>query len=219
MQPFSRWISRAGLIQAAIALGLLTFISDLAKAQPEDVITPQVREQISADVKTYSTTLDGFLRAFNDFEREALNAKGGNQDTLGDLRRRSGDLKRQLDTLQRTASSVVQKLKSNNKFSADLDTFVEAYMKRKGYDDAARIIARHNGSRALLTSLNQLFNDERAEIEKLVNNALSQRAHAAPVIAFGRGFACAVMGAKLLLKTLLSTDTRGDADDVKQMCT
>lgn len=198
-------------------------LNDVAPA--DDFIARPLRTQLAPEIDRLSTTCDDFLSRLTSFKRDVAEFKGkplnGKQQSQLGVERNG--LNQQLDSLRRSVNGIIQKLRDNNKFTPELDSYINAYLREKG-GDAAEVLGHiksRNGAVNLLGSLGQLFTAERSAIEKLELEGLSggiARHHVCPFVAANDRFVCDLLAARLILKALVVTDKPKDANDFVREC-
>ena len=117
----------------------------------------------------------------------------------------------------------MQTLKNNQKFTPELDSYINAYLRDKGGNTARLLpyIEQDNGPRGLFNSANQLFGDQRSATQQLLRDAISDGTsnnHASSLPSVSSRFVCGVLAIKLVIKTLKGNDTPKDADDFIKQC-
>lgn len=219
----------AALLALALAVVPANAFREHSGASPEpDFIPKQLQSQLTSDVDRFSNTSDQYLRDWAVFQQRAaeIKKKGGasvSAKERSELGAAATALNRQLDVLVSSLGNIVQKLKDNQKFTAELDSYINAYLRAKG-GNAARLlphIEQDNGPRALFGSANQLFSDQRAATQQLLRDAISDGTsnnHARSLPANVNRFVCGVLTFKLIVKTLRGNDTPKDADDFVKQC-
>lgn len=212
---------------ALLALALAGVPTNASAAPAPDFIPKQLQNQLAGDVDRFSNTSDQYLRDWASFQQRAAELKkkgaGVSAKERSELGAAATALNRQLDVLISSFSNIVQKLKDNQKFTAELDSYINAYLKSKGGNYARLLphIEQDNGPRAFLGSSNRLFSDQRATTQQLLRDAISDGTsnnHARSLPANVNRFVCGVLAFKLIVKTLRGNDTPKDADDFVKQC-
>jgi hypothetical protein len=94
-----------------------------------DFLGRPLRTQLAPDIDRFSTTCDDFIAHLASFKRDVAEFKGkplnGKQQSQLGVERNGLD--QQLDDLRRLLNNIGQKLRDNNKFTPELDSFINDY--------------------------------------------------------------------------------------------
>lgn len=101
-----------------------------------------------SDIKTLSIALGRFLAKADPLEGKASVAKGDLDAVLAN----ADDVKRAVPAFQRAVSSAIAKLQANGRWTADLDSFVEAQLRARGATNTLNFVRLNGGVRAALQS-------------------------------------------------------------------
>jgi hypothetical protein len=206
----------------------------------DDFIPTPLRAQIAGDADRFVNSATDYVKDWskipvllNELEKENGALSAAEKAKLENL---ANSLKQQIRNMQSSLGSVIQKLRDGNKFTPELDSYINAYLKSKGgsASQALSYIEQENNTRGLLNSANQLFSAQITKIEGIVRDAsiVSPRgtasapasnrlfvslAHAGAPAKSSR-FVCAVLTFKLIVKVLKGTDTTQDSNEFKEEC-
>jgi hypothetical protein len=243
MKTYRKTVTFALVITLFASLGA-SFGSTTANAQRylTEFIPSTVKAQISSDASNFERLSADAIRNVTLFNSkvEQLKTRGRvtPQEKAG-IQTEGNALKSLLGNLRSSLSSIIDKLRSANKLSADFDSLAVNSIRAKKSEAADKLTAQ-GGARALLnatlanlnaaiTEINTIQADPlfRASADSLNERDFGQ-ARLIPVAYAPVGtpsapparFAivvikCSVLGARLLIKTIKGTDTQQDADDFK----
>jgi hypothetical protein len=194
-------------------------------APRDDFLGQPLRTQLAPEIDRFSTTCDEFVDHLASFKRDVAEFKGkplnGKQQSQLGVERNGLD--QQLDSLRHSLNNIIQKLRDNNKFTPELDSFINVSLRDRGGNaaEALRFIKSRNGALNLLGSLGQLATTERNVIEKLELEGLSggiARHHASPFVTDKDRFVCDLLAARLILRALALTDQPSDTNVFVREC-
>jgi hypothetical protein len=195
---------------------------EVTAAQDDFLASTQVRLLIATDAQHTVASATDYMKNWEALPGpiKSKTSVALSAAELRQLQTLTDALKGNLRSLQSSLAGLTQKLKSNGKFTPQLDSYVTSYLRAKGGSavQVANYIEQQNNVRGLLDSANQLISAQSTRIDDLVSAARdggSRRAHApaAPV-----KFACTAHSFKVVAKVLRGTDTPQDFDDFKEDC-
>ncbi len=229
-------------ITFVIALTLFaSFAAPFDAAATEDFLSPQLKAAIAVDS-------DAFLNSSNDYMKKwdaipgnlaALKAKANpTAAEINVVRNDLLNLKRLLNSMKSSLTSVINKLKAANKY-IEQDNFVLNSVRSKNVGAASKLQAAGGAHNILDSTAN--ITEQVAKIDqfladpifrrsttsfnieyginsefKVIRASFTAEAPAAPV--FRLTFTCLVLGSRLIIKTIKGTDTQRDADQFVNTC-
>jgi hypothetical protein len=246
MKTYRKTITFVIVLTLFVSLGT-SFGSATTSAQRylTEFIPDTLKSQLSPDASTYERLSTDALNKVNLFNNKVEDLKRRGRVTPQEgasVQSDANALKSLLGNLKNSLNSIIDKLKSANKFTGDFDTLAANSIRAKKPEAANKLLAS-GGARALLNATlanisaaiseinniqaDPIFSPRRASLNErdfgqvkgyslLPVASTSATAPAAPPVRFAIVvLKCAVLGGRLLIKTIKGNDTDQDAQDFK----
>lgn len=229
-------------ITFVIALTLFaSFASPFGSAATEDFLSPQLKSAIAVDSDAFLNSSADYVKNWEELPQKFAALKAKVNPTAAEINVVRNDLlnlKRLLQAMKSSLTSVINKLKAANKF-IEQDNFVLNSVRSKNAGAASKLQAA-GGAHNILDSTSNIteqlarvdqfladpifrrsttsFNIENGINSefKVIRASLTAKAPAAPV--FKVSFTCLVLGSRLIIKTIRGTDTQREADQFVNTC-
>jgi FtsZ-binding cell division protein ZapB len=214
-----------------------------AQRSLSEFIPDTVKSQLAPDASNYerlATEAVSKVTLFNNKVEELKRRGRVTAQEKASIQSDGNALKSLLGNLRSSLSSIIDKLRSANKLSADFDAIAVNSIRAKKPEAADKLVAQ-GGARALLNAtlsnlgaaiseINSIQSDplfrasadsvNEKEFKQALGQGLIPVAYTTTASAPPARFAivvikCAVLGTRLLIKTIKGTDTQKDSDDFK----
>jgi hypothetical protein len=220
---------------------LLSLSAPFSQAASADFLSPQLKAAIAVDADSFINSATDYNKNWEKIPGRIQELKAKANPTPAEITTTRNDLvnlKRLLNTMKTSLTSLINKLKAANKY-VEQDNFVATALRGRNAAAASKLQAEGGAHTILDTVVN--ISDQLNRIDQIladpilsprrvglrsepasfaefkpVRVAFSPAEPAAPV--FALGFTCRVLAARLIIKTVRGTETQQDVDQFVNTC-